>query len=94
MTLKEKIEDALGKIVHPGTKLSIMRMKVVKDLSVDDEGVVTLTYRPSSPVSSFAFQIGRDIKKSIQQIEGVKGVEIKVSGYNRGKELMEVLKQA
>ena len=37
MTLKEKIEDALGKIVHPGTKLSIMRMKVVKDLSVDDE---------------------------------------------------------
>ena len=94
MILKEKIDDALRGVIDPGTNLDIMRMRLVKDLLIDQDGKVSLTFRPSSPVCPMAFKLAYDIKKAVQQTEGVKEVEVKVSGYNRADELMEVLKQA
>ena len=41
-----------------------------------------------------AFKLAYDIKKAVQQTEGVREVEVKVTTYNRADELMEVLKQA
>lgn len=94
MTLKEQIENALRGVIDPGTNLDIMRMKLVRDLSVDPDGKVCLTFRPSSPVCPLAFKLAYDIKTAVQQTEGVKAVDVKVAGYNRADELMEVLKQA
>jgi len=93
MKLKEKVEEALTRVIDPGTNLDIMRMRLVRDLSIDRDGRVNLTFRPSSPVCPMAFKLAYDIKKAVQQTEGVKGVEVKVAGYNRADELMEVLKQ-
>ena len=94
MTLKEKVEDALRGVIDPGTNLDIMRMKLVRDLSIDQDGRVSLTFRPSSPVCPMAFKLAYDIKMAVQHTEGINGVEVKVSGYSRADELMEVLKQA
>jgi metal-sulfur cluster biosynthetic enzyme len=94
MILKEKIEDALREVIDPGTKLDIMRMKLVRDLFIDQDGRVSLTFRPSSPVCPLAFTLAYNIKTAVQETEGVKSVEVKVAGYNRADELMEVLKQA
>lgn len=94
MTLKEQIENALRGVIDPGTNLDIMRMKLVRDLSIDRDSRVRLTFRPSSPVCPLAFKLGYDIKTAVQQTEGVKAVDVKVAGYNRADELMEVLKQA
>lgn len=94
MTIIEKIEEALRGVIDPGTNLDIMRMKLVRDLSVDPAGKVCLTFRPASPVCPLAFKLAYDIKTAVQQTEGVKAVDVKVAGYNRADELMEVLKQA
>jgi metal-sulfur cluster biosynthetic enzyme len=94
MRLKEKIQDSLRGVIDPGTNLDIMRMRLVKDISIDRDGRVSLTFRPSSPVCPMAFKLAYDIKKAVQQTEGVKEVQVKVAGYNRADELMEVLKQA
>jgi metal-sulfur cluster biosynthetic enzyme len=94
MSLKEEVKHALSEVIDPGTNLDIMRMRLVRDLSIDRDGRVSLTFRPSSPVCPMAFKIAYEIKKAVQQTEGVKEVEVKVSGYNRADELMEVLKQA
>jgi metal-sulfur cluster biosynthetic enzyme len=94
MTLKQHIEDALQGVIDPGTNLDIMRMKLVRDLVVERDGRVCLTFHPSSPVCPMAFKLAYDIKKAVQETEGVKEVEVKVSGYNRADELMEVLRQA
>jgi hypothetical protein len=40
-----------------------------------------------------AFKLAYDIKKAVQQTEGVREVEVKVTAYNRADELMEVLKE-
>lgn len=94
MTLKEKIEEALRGVIDPGTNLDIMRMKLVRDLSISEDGKVDLTFRPSSPVCPMAFKLAYDIKRAVQETQGVKEVEVKVAGYNRADELMEVLKEA
>jgi hypothetical protein len=41
-----------------------------------------------------AFKLGYDIQKAVQETEGVKEVEVKVAGYDRADELMQVLKEA
>ena len=94
MTLKEKVEDALREVIDPGTKLDIMRMRLVRGLSVDQRGRVSLTFRPSSPDCPMAFELAHNIQTAVQKTEGVEEVEIQVAGYNRADELMEVLKQA
>lgn len=94
MRLKEKIDAALREVIDPGTKLDIMRMKLVRDLSVDQDGTVSLTFRPSSPVCPMAFKLAYEIQKAVQETEGVKQVEVKVAGYDRADELMLVLKEA
>ncbi len=93
MRLKEKVEDALRGVIDPGTHLDIMRMRLVRNLSIHRDGRVSLTFRPSSPVCPMAFRLAYDVKKAVQQTEGVKEVEVKVAGYNRADELMEILKQ-
>jgi len=94
MTLKDNIEQVLRRIIDPGTKLDIMRMKLVRDLAIDQDGRVSLTFRPSSPVCPMAFKLAHDIQMTVQQMQGVKDVELKVAGYNRADELTEVLKEA
>jgi len=94
MTVKDHIEQALREVKDPGTKLDIMRMKLVTDLSVDQDGTVSLTFRPSSPVCPLAFKLAYDIQTAVQQISGVKGVKMKVTGYNKADELMEILREA
>ena len=94
MRLKEKIEAVLRGVIDPGTKLDIMRMKLVRDLSVDHDGTVSLTFRPASPVCPMAFKLAHDIQTALQETEGVKEVEVKVAGYDRADELMQVLKEA
>jgi metal-sulfur cluster biosynthetic enzyme len=94
MTLKDHIEQALRGVMDPGTKLDIMRMKLVTDLSVDQDGTVRLTFRPSSPVCPMAFKLAYDIQTAVRGTEGVKAVKVRVQGYNRADELMEVLEEA
>jgi metal-sulfur cluster biosynthetic enzyme len=94
MTLKDNIEQALRGVMDPGTKLDIMRMKLVTDLSVDQDGTVSLTFRPSSPVCPLAFKLAYDIQTAVQQTAGVKAVKMRIQGYNRADELMEILREA
>lgn len=91
MTLKEKVEKSLSTVTDPETNLDIMRMKLVRDLSVDSDGSVTLTFHPSSPVCPMAFKLAYEIKKAIEKTEGVKEAKLNIENYNRADELKKVL---
>lgn len=94
MTLKDHVEVALKRVIDPGTKLDIMRMKLITDLSVDQDGTVSLTFRPSSPVCPLAFKLAYDIQTAVKETTGVRAVNMTVAGYNKADELMEVLREA
>ena len=94
MTLKDHIEEALKRVIDPGAKLDIMRMKLVTDLSVDQDGTARLTFRPSSPVCPLAFKLAYDIQTAVLETAGVRVVKMTVAGYNKADELMEILREA
>jgi serine O-acetyltransferase len=93
MDLLEKIKGNLSQVVDPGTGMDVMRMKLVRDLKVDPNGDVELTFRPSSVLCPLGFQLGINIKEAVQGVKGVKRVQIQVDGYFRADQLNKILKE-
>jgi metal-sulfur cluster biosynthetic enzyme len=93
MNLKKKIEEALTSVIDPETKLNVMRMKLIKDLQVRENGFVSLTFAPSSPVCPLAFQLAFSIQDAIKKVDQVNEVNIVTKGFQRADELNHILEQ-
>ncbi len=91
MGLLEKIEESLGQVMDPETGMDVIRMKLVRDLRVGQEGDVELTFRPSSVLCPIGFQLGINIKEAVLQVPGVKSVRVHVDGYIHGEQLKKIL---
>ena len=79
--LEQRILDRLRKVIDPETGADVVRMRLVEDLEVDDDGVVRYTFRPSSPLCPIAVTLALWIKQAIDSVPGVNGQAIKVEGY-------------
>ena len=90
-TLKKTILTALQEVIDPETGVDVIRMRLVENLEVDEEGVVRYTFRPSSPVCPIAVTLAMSIKSAVSEIEGVEYREILVKDYVGAKQLSEYL---
>ena len=88
--VKEIIETHLSKLVDPGAGLDVMRLGLIHNLSVHDEGV-SLTFRPSSPVCPMAFSLAPKVQAVIESVTGMDVVTINVENFNRAEELEALL---
>lgn len=88
--VKIAVETALNGISDPGSGAKLMDLGLVRNLGVID-GVVTLTFRPSSTVCPAAFTLAPGIKAMIENAEGVRRVEMKVENFQRARELEALL---
>ena len=93
MSLLEKIEVSLGRVIDPETKMDVMRMRLVRDLKVGQNGDVELTFRPSSVLCPLGFQLGINIKEAVLEVPGVKSVQVHVDGFIHGEELKKILEE-
>ena len=91
MGLLEKIEESLCQVMDPETGMDVMRMKLVRDLRVGQEGDVELTFRPSSVLCPLGFQLGINIKEAVLEVPGVKSVRVNVDGFIHADELRTLL---
>jgi len=91
MQLKEKIEHALRHVIDPETSMDVMRMQLVKNLTVNEVGSVSLTFIPSSPVCPLGFQLAISIQKAVKKVTGVTKVKIDVKNFVRADELIKIL---
>ncbi len=89
--LENDIKTALTKIIDPETRLSIMRMGIIKGVSVNDVGAVTVVFRPSSPNCPMAYALAGAIKNTIESIPGVKSLFISVENFSRATHLEELV---
>jgi metal-sulfur cluster biosynthetic enzyme len=89
--LKEKIEDALRQVIDPETSLDVMRMQLVKNLSVKEDGSVFLTFIPTSPHCPLGFQLAISIHEAVKKVDGVNKVKIDVENFVRADELKKIL---
>lgn len=93
MELREKIVQALSQVIDPETSLDVVRMKLVADLDVTDDGVVSLTFIPSSPVCPLGFQLAISIQEAIKRVEGVKDIKIDVINFVYAEQVKMALEQ-
>lgn len=91
MSLLKKIEESLGQVIDPEMGMDVMRMKLVRDLRVDQHGNVELTFRPSSILCPLGFQLGINIKEAVLDVPGVKSVRVNVDDFIHADQLRTLL---
>ena len=94
MELKQKIEETLSHVIDPETMMDVIRMRLVKDLEVHDDGTVSLTFIPSSPVCPLGFQLAIMIRDAIRSIDGVKDVTMDVRDFVHAEALKKILNES
>ena len=72
-------------------KLNVVDMGLIKDMSVSDDGAVDIVFRPSSPVCPLAFMLAANIKKTLEEVEKVSSVHLKIVDFVRAKELNKMM---
>jgi metal-sulfur cluster biosynthetic enzyme len=93
MELMEAVEEKLQQVIDPETGMDVMRMKLVRDLKINEDGRVELTFRPSSVLCPLGFQLGINIKEAVQAVPGVKSVQVHVDGFIHGEQLKKILEE-
>jgi metal-sulfur cluster biosynthetic enzyme len=66
-------------------------MRLVEDLTVDPEGRVSYTFRPSSPLCPIAVFLAQQIKQAVAEVPGISSQQITVTGYVAAEELTKLI---
>jgi metal-sulfur cluster biosynthetic enzyme len=91
--LRQAILRRLSNVIDPETGVDVARMRLIEELAVDDEGRVSYTFRPSSPLCPIAVFLVMSIKAAVAEVPGVNGQTIRVAGYVQAEELTELINQ-
>jgi len=81
VALEKAVIEKLAKVLDPETGVDIVRMKLVMDLTIDENGKATYIFRPSSPLCPIAVPLAMMIIQAINQVEGITGQSITVVDY-------------
>jgi len=92
MDLKAKVIEKLRGEKDLETTIDVVSMGLIKDLEVTDSGKVSFSFRPSSSVCPLVFPLAFKVQEAVKETEGVKELEIVVSGHQRAEELNALLK--
>jgi metal-sulfur cluster biosynthetic enzyme len=91
--LRSAIDEHLAGVVDPAAGLDVLRMRLVRDLTIADGGAVSFTFRPSSPFCPMAFTLAPAIREAIASVPGVSAVQVRVENYDRAEELERILEE-
>ena len=89
----EAVVERLQEVVDPETNADVMRMRLIENLTVDREGVVCYTFRPSSPLCPIAVFLATQIKQAVAEVPGVTDQIIKIVDYVAAEELTKLINQ-
>ena len=92
MDLKDKVIKRLKTVIDPETGMDVVKMRLIKDLMISNEGKVSFKFRPSSSVCPLVFSLTFKIQKALKEIEEVKGLEMVVVDHQMSEELNGLLK--
>ena len=89
--LETKVWDKLKTVVDPETNLNVVDMGLITDLTTSDEGTVSAVFKPSSPVCPLAYVLAIDIKRALEEIDGVNNVDLVVVDFVGAERLNKML---
>lgn len=91
--IQQEIIKHLSNIIDPETGIDVVRMHLIEELTVDDNGHVTYTFRPSSPLCPIAVPLANSIQLAVANVPGVTSQDVKVTGFILSEDLMELLRR-
>jgi metal-sulfur cluster biosynthetic enzyme len=89
-----QIWEQLSRVIDPETGLDVVRMELIREVRVEEDGSAAITFRPSSPVCPLAFQLGYEIREAAKSVTGVQKVKVKVENFVYAEQLEETLTEA
>jgi metal-sulfur cluster biosynthetic enzyme len=89
--IEQAIIEQLQRVIDPETGADVWRMRMVEDLSVDENGHASYRFCPSSPLCPIAIPLAQMIKAAVSQVPGVTGQTIEVAGYVQAALLTQLL---
>jgi len=92
--LHQAILERLSKVIDPETGVDVVRIRLIEDLTVDENGRVSYTFRPSSPLCPIAVPLSNSIQQAVAEVPGITSQDVKVIGFALADELTVWLKQA
>jgi metal-sulfur cluster biosynthetic enzyme len=92
--LRQAILESLSQVIDPETGVDVVRMRLIEDLTVSQDGHVTYKFRPSSPFCPIAVPLSSDIQKAVSEVEGVTGQDLQIVGFALSDDLTAWLSQA
>ncbi|MEA1978852.1 MAG: iron-sulfur cluster assembly protein [Chloroflexota bacterium] len=90
-SFQEEVVARLQEVIDPETNVDVMRMRLIENLTVDHDGKVSYTFRPSSPLCPLAVSLATQVKQAIAEVPGVTGQEILIEGYIAAEELTKLI---
>jgi metal-sulfur cluster biosynthetic enzyme len=80
---RQEIELQLSKIMDPELGRSIIEMKLVDDLRIEETGRVSVDFHLTAPFCPpvFALKIASDIKSGVLSVKGVKEAKVTLRGH-------------
>jgi metal-sulfur cluster biosynthetic enzyme len=92
VALEKAVIEKLAKVLDPETGVDVVRMQLVIDLTIDENGKATYIFRPSSPLCPIAVPLAMMIIQAINEVEGITGQSITVVDYVEAEKLNEMLR--
>jgi len=90
---REVILERLARVIDPETGVDILRMRLIEDLTVDEQGRVSYVFRPSSPLCPIAVPLAVEIRRAVSEASGVTSQAMRVEGYVHSDELNALLQE-
>jgi metal-sulfur cluster biosynthetic enzyme len=89
--LQDAILTQLKTVIDPETGADVVRMRLVENLNVSDDGRVSYIFQPSSPLCPIAVYLVQQIKQAVAAVPGVTEQKIEVAGYVAAEELTKLI---
>ena len=89
--LMNAVLSKLREVIDPETGVDVIRMQLVQDLTLDDDGNLTYTFRPSSPLCPIAIHLAMSIQEAIKKVPSIASQRVTVVDYIQADMLNEIL---
>ena len=89
--LHAEIITKLSDVIDPETGVDVIRMRLVGELMVSKNGVVSCKFQPSSPLCPIALPLAMNIIGAIRSVVGVTGLKLEVINYAQAEALNKLI---
>ena len=91
--LRNRVMAKMSQVIDPETGVNVIRMRLIEELKIREDGFVSYKFRPSSPLCPLAVSLSVQIKGAVAEVQGVTGQKITVVGYVGADDLNQLLQE-